>query len=472
MVFSSLTFIFFILPLFLLLDFQCRGNTNARNIVLIAVSLLFYTWGSSKHLIILILFGILNFIFGKFLQNTILAQKHKNISLTLLILFCTINILGLAYYKYLFWLTNLIAQHFETLSWLAGSVKDRELPLGISFFTFHALSFLIDIYRGTITEKVKPTSFLAYFFMFPHLVAGPIVRYVQVQSDLTNRTYDKDLFMYGMYRFIIGLNKKLLIANLVAPIADTAFQVNPEFLTAGSAWIGIIAYALQIYFDFSAYSDMAIGLAAMAGFKFSENFNAPYTSHTVREFWRRWHISLSSWLRDYIYIPLGGSRCSTLRTYTNLVIVFFICGLWHGANVSFIVWGLYYGFFLILERVFLENLLNKGSKVISRVYLITTVLFGWVFFRAEDMDQAFSYALNMLQFDSFDLSILDIQPFAAAAFITGATIALFPLKYFSINSAVTAQINTKLYVVNTLLLPLSILTLYFGARNPFIYFNF
>lgn len=169
MVFSSLTFIFFILPLFLLLDFQCRGNTNARNIVLIAVSLLFYTWGSSKHLIILILFGILNFIFGKFLQNTILAQKHKNISLTLLILFCTINILGLAYYKYLFWLTNLIAQHFETLSWLAGSVKDRELPLGISFFTFHALSFLIDIYRGTITEKVKPTSFLAYFFMFPPL---------------------------------------------------------------------------------------------------------------------------------------------------------------------------------------------------------------------------------------------------------------------------------------------------------------
>ena len=255
-----------------------------------------------------------------------------------------LNIFLLFCCKYVCWVISLILPFLE--------LKQPKLPLGISFFTFHAISYLIDIRRGVIQPAKNAVDFLTYFCMFPHLVAGPIVRYAQVQHELTRRGPDASLFSYGVFRFLMGLNKKVLIANSVAGIADAAFvlssQGNLHFL---DAWLGIAAYTVQIYFDFSGYSDMAIGLAAMAGFHFEENFNRPYSSSSIREFWRRWHISLSSWLRDYLYIPLGGSRGSVLSTYRNQLVVFFICGLWHGADMTFIVWGLWHGIFLIVERM-------------------------------------------------------------------------------------------------------------------------
>lgn len=348
MVFASLPFIFFILPLFLTLDFLSQKKNLIRNFFIILVSLFFYVFDGGTHsLKILLAYGVLNFFLGYILEY-VKSKNHilKNLTLNL---FVAINLLALVFYKYSFWLVNLLHDNDVADNITA---KPQILPLGISFFTFHAISYLIDISRGELNGKSNVVNFLTYFFMFPHLIAGPIVRYKQVKDDLVERTYDQSLFSYGLYRFILGVNKKILIANSVAPIANMAFTYHVASISTADAWLGAVAYMIQIYFDFSAYSDMAIGLAAMAGFRFSENFNQPYLSTSIKDFWRRWHISLSSWLRDYVYIPLGGSRVPTYRIYANLITVFFLCGLWHGANMTFVIWGLYNGLFLILERLF------------------------------------------------------------------------------------------------------------------------
>lgn len=469
MVFASLPFVFFILPLFLTLDFLSQKKNLIRNIFIILVSLFFYVFDGGTHsLKILLAYGVLNFFFGYILEY-VKSKNHILKNLTL-ILFVAINLLALVFFKYSFWLVNLLHD-----KGIADNItaKPQILPLGISFFTFHAISYLIDISRGELNGKSNVVNFLTYFFMFPHLIAGPIVRYKQVKDDLVNRTYDQSLFSYGLYRFILGVNKKILIANSVAPIANMAFTYHVASISTADAWLGAVAYMIQIYFDFSAYSDMAIGLAAMAGFRFSENFNQPYLSTSIKDFWRRWHISLSSWLRDYVYIPLGGSRVPTYRIYVNLITVFFLCGLWHGANMTFVIWGLYNGLFLILERLFLSDLLARVPKLITHLYAIFVVLIGWVFFRADSLSQAFEYLSVMFGLYNLDKeSICQAQLLNYIALVVGCIIVFLKLKSFNSSNTHETVTHNYAYFVNFILIFVSVLVLYFGAQNPFIYFNF
>lgn len=301
MVFASLSFIFLLLPLFLAIDFSARlaKPGTLRNVGLLLISLLFYTWGEAAGVFLLLVLGVINYVAGNYLP------KSKNPRLWIAA-FVSLNLAVLVGFKYAYWLLSFV------LPALAN--KTASMPLGISFFTFHAISYLIDVYRRQVAPARNALDFLTYFCMFPHLVAGPIVRYAQVKDDLSTRGPDRELFTFGMYRFLVGLNKKVIIANSVAILADSAFSMSAGgHLHFFDAWLGLMAYAIQIYFDFSGYSDMAIGLAAMAGFHFEENFQRPYSSTSIREFWRRWHISLSSWLRDYLYIPLGGNKRGELQ---------------------------------------------------------------------------------------------------------------------------------------------------------------
>lgn len=472
MVFSSISFIFFLFPIFLLIDFVFRRATNIRNIAVIFFSLFFYTWGEGINVVILVVLGFFTFFAGVTLFNSM--EKRKRLYLSFFIGFSLLTLIG---YKYLYWILYNLTYFVPFLQKVAffsrySSPVPQIPPLGISFFTFHSISYLIDIYRKKITEKPRLSDFLCYFFMFPHLVAGPIVRYVHVQKDLNSRHVNRQLFEYGIARFLIGLNKKILIANSVAPLVDVAFLYNSS-LGLFDAWIGIIAYAVQIYFDFSGYSDMAIGLAAMMGFHFHENFNSPYRSKSIREFWQRWHISLSTWLRDYLYIPLGGSHGSSVKTYINLFIVFVLCGLWHGAQYTFLFWGIFHGFLLFIERAGLGNWLERQTALVSRIYCLLMVTFSWVLFRAVSLDQAYHYFVSLFS-GSIDPGkmIIPLEPLNILALVTGIYIALFPWKRFSAGSVQSPHYALFPYTVNILLAFLSLAVLFIGARNPFIYFNF
>lgn len=460
MFFASLSFIFLLLPLFLSLDFLARyiKAVSLRNIFLLITSLLFYTWGEAASVFLLLSLGIINYAAGNYLP------RSKNPRLWVAV-FVAVNLSVLVGFKYAHWLLSFI------LPTLAN--KKASMPLGISFFTFHAISYLIDVYRRQIIPAKNTLDFLTYFCMFPHLVAGPIVRYAQIEGDLNVRGPDRELFAFGMYRFLVGLNKKVIVANLVAVIADSAFLMsalgNLHFF---DAWLGIIAYAVQIYFDFSGYSDMAIGLAAMAGFHFEENFRRPYSSTSIREFWRRWHISLSSWLRDYLYIPLGGSKRGELATYKNLLIVFFLCGLWHGADVTFILWGLWHGLFLVFERLPLGRMLERLPNVFSRVYTLFVILVGWVFFRADNIDAAGAYLKNMFTI-SFTPVTLSYYTTACFALAVGIVSSLLPDRFFPTPTSHSAEsFPASAYWLQALLAVLSVVLLLSGTRNPFIYFDF
>lgn len=352
-----------------------------------------------------------------------------------------------------------------------GGLKEHALPLGISFFVFHAISYLVDSYRG-IVKTHSWQDFATYFFMFPHLVAGPIVRFEMVRSDIQNRSFHWELFSYGVFRFILGVNKKILIANSVAPLADIAFFSHDPTLSTCDAWIGILAYSIQIYFDFSGYSDMAIGLAAMIGIRFAENFQSPYQSHSIKEFWRRWHISLSTWFRDYLYIPLGGSRCSQLVTYSNLVIVFVLCGLWHGAQFTFLVWGLFHGALLIFERIYGDKIFGRTHPIVSRAYCLFMILIGWVFFRSVDLTQAFNYLSCMFDWNTSDGTVFVGSVTNIFALIVGTVIALFGKRYFEYGSENYKRYPICVFGVNICLFFVSMMILYTNSRNPFIYFNF
>lgn len=459
MVFASLNFIFTLLPIFLAVDFSTRyffKDISTRNILLILISILFYVWGEGDNVLLLIALSIINWYAGIVIHN----QKN-NITA---IFFIVLNLSILIGFKYTYWFISFIAPDI---------ISQPVLPLGISFFTFHAISYLIDIWRGNIQPAKNVLSFLTYFCMFPHLVAGPIVRYAQVQSDLNTRGPNRDLFSYGMYRFLMGLNKKVLIANSVSLLADSAFSLSAQgHLHFFDAWLGIIAYTIQIYFDFSGYSDMAIGLAAMAGFHFEENFNRPYSSTSIRDFWRRWHISLSSWLRDYLYIPLGGGRGSIWSTYRNQIIVFVLCGLWHGANVTFVVWGLWHGMFLVLERMRLCIWLDRLPTFLTRSYALLVVMIGWVFFRAETLSASGEY-LKVMFSPSLAPVLLGHYLMAMMALTCGILLCLMPDRWVTTPcSRNPATFSTKLYILHAALAVISVAMLITSSRNPFIYFNF
>lgn len=460
MVFASLSFIFLIFPIFIAADVIARrvGSTQTRNLALFGVSLFFYLWGEAANIFLLLALGLLNYGAGILLAKTRQARPY-------LILFVAINLAILIGFKYTYWLVSMIAPGLMTSKF--------SMPLGISFFTFHAISYLIDVYRKDIPPARTCLDFMTYFCMFPHLVAGPIVRYAQVKDDLDARGPNRDLFSFGMYRFLIGLNKKVIIANAVAVLADAAFARSSAGTLHGlDAWLGILAYTLQIYYDFSGYSDMAIGLAAMAGFHFEENFRRPYSSASIKEFWRRWHISLSSWLRDYLFIPLGGSRGGSLSTYRNLLLVFFLCGLWHGANFTFVVWGLWHGLFLVLEKQPFGRMLDASPRWVARVYTLLVVVVGWVFFRAENMDAALAYLGTMFTLAPGPF-VLTYHTTGVVAVIIGGLLCLFPDKWFpDPTSHKVLAFSMPALTIQALLGVLSIALLLTGARNPFIYFDF
>lgn len=459
MVFSSLPFLFFLFPIFLIGIFFSSffKNTFFRNCFLIALSLIFYLWEESTDTLILIGICLINWFGALHLSHPVHGKK-------IFIFLILINLSILFVFKYSLW----------CLSFFTDRFTDKNIMLlGISFFIFHAISYLADVYTKKITPCKSLTNFQTYFYMFPHLVAGPIVRFAQIQSDLTHSNISKDLFSFGLYRFLTGLNKKILIANSVSLMADYCFTPSaPNVLSFAEAWLGIIAYALQIYFDFSAYSDMAIGLAAMAGFHFEENFNRPYISTSIREFWKRWHISLSSWLRDYIYINCGGNRQGKAKTYRNLLIVFLLCGIWHGANFTFIVWGLWHGLFICLERMGLDRILEKLPKLFRHCYLLLVILLGWVFFKSENLNYALEYIAALFRFSSFETE-LSAQAFSLFFMLVGIIVCFLPQKYIVMPTvhSVTAFKSSHLFFQFALSCA-SVCLLLASRRNPFIYFNF
>ena len=394
MVFSSTIFLFYFFPVFLLAYFL--APEKARNYILLAFSILFYAWGAPKFIFILIGSTLITWYIIHRMHHAEQEKKRKWLLVSALVL----NVGILLYFKY----ANFFMENFnemlqslgaENVGWVAVA-----LPIGISFYTFQCLSYCVDVYRGVSPPLKRPADFLLYIIMFPQLIAGPIVRFNTIAEQITHRTSKGSDRILGFYRFTIGLAKKVLIANVMGKYADLYMSGNLLDLSSTEAWLGLFAYTFQIYFDFAGYSDMAIGIGRMIGFSFPENFNNPYVSRSITEFWRRWHITLSAWMRDYLYIPLGGNRVKTKwRLYANLWIVFLISGLWHGASWNFVLWGAYHGLFLVLDRLFLKKLLDRAGKVIPVIFTFLVATLGWVVFRLETFDQAMTYYNRLFAFD-------------------------------------------------------------------------
>ena len=390
MVFSSPLFLFLFLPLVLTLCTLLPG-IRLKNLGLLIVSLIFYAWGEFGFIALLLGSTLVNWLLGLRVDHEQDPVRRKR-AVTLAIV---LNIGLLAFFKYANFAVGNVNGALSVFHLPEIQLGHIRLPIGISFFTFHALSYVVDIYRRKSPAARNPADTALYIFFFPQLIAGPILRWSAIAPQLVHRVITSEGFADGIRRFVGGLAKKVLIANAVALPADQIFQLPVTELSPVLAWFGALCYTVQIYFDFSGYSDMAVGLGKMFGFKFIENFEHPYVSQSVREFWRRWHISLSSWFRDYLYIPLGGNRCSEPRNWFNLIIVFFLCGLWHGANWTFVVWGLYHGAFLVLERTRFGALIDRLPRVLRHGYALLAVIFGWVLFRAETFPQATTFLANM-----------------------------------------------------------------------------
>ena len=394
MLFTEPVFLFVFLPL--MLAASAWGSLPLRNTALALGSILFYAWDYAPYAGILCLSICLNYVVG---LNASLdrsdARRRWAVAIGI-----TGNLLLLGYYKYAGFLADNLSHLLSRLGLPEPAFEPPSMPLGISFFTFQAMSYVVDVYRGRTDSQRNLVNLTLYISLFPQLIAGPIVRYQEIARQIYLRTFTHRGFSIGISRFIIGLAKKLVIADTLAKPAEIVFAMSLNELTTPLAWTGLICFSLQIYFDFSGYSDMAIGLGRMFGFRIPENFNHPYVSRSVTEFWRRWHMTLSRWFRDYLYIPLGGNRLSPGRTYLNLFMVFLLCGFWHGASWSFIFWGFLHGTFLTLERMGLAKLLKRIGTVASSCYTLFAVLLGWVFFQSPTIGHAFGF-LSVLGGASF-----------------------------------------------------------------------
>ena len=399
-----------------------------------------------------------------------------------LILFLSIvwNLGILAYFKYSsFILLNLqvIIQIF--IPNFKINIVHVPLPIGISFFTFQIMTYVIDLYREEIKVQKKFINLGLYIMLFPQLIAGPIVRYIDIEKEINNRKVDIDLIDEGIKRFILGLGKKIFIANIMGTWADTVFNMSLEKINTPLAWLGIFGYTMQIFFDFSAYSDMAIGLGKIFGFHFLENFNYPYISRNIQEFWRRWHISLSQWFKDYLYIPLGGNRKGKMRTYINLLIVFFLTGLWHGSSWNFIFWGIFHGVFLIIERLGLKKVLEKTPKILQHLYTMIIVIIGWVFFRADSFIFALKYLKilfipNFIHMESFLVELENLKLFIAVCAIIFSTPIVPKLKNILLNNIFKNKFYYEIFrnFIYIIFFLLSVIFLAGSNFNPFIYFHF
>ena len=405
MLFTEPSFLFLFLPLLLALYFLKRPHRGYANLLLLAASVLFYARGGGAFTWLML--G--SIAFNYFMAIAVARDRSK----AWLAAAITVNLAVLGVFKYANFFADNVNALLVALNVGPFAVPNVLLPIGISFYTFHAISYVVDVYRGDATAQKSPIHAALYLLLFPQLIAGPIIRYREIADQLARRVVGLDDFAEGARRFIVGLGKKVLIANNVATAADGIFGLAPAELTAAQAWLGIVCYTLQIYFDFSGYSDMAIGLGRMFGFRFPENFRWPYVADTVQDFWRRWHMSLSSWFRDYLYVPLGGNRVSPRRMYGNLVLVFFLCGLWHGASWNFVIWGLYHGSFLVAERLGLAGFVRRLPGPVRHAYLLVVVMIGWVFFRADTLPHAVSYLGAMA-----GAAAPGIKPFESAWFLT------------------------------------------------------
>jgi alginate O-acetyltransferase complex protein AlgI len=426
---------------------------------------------------------VANYFFGLWIEKT--KKQNENISRYPLFIAIIFNIILLISFKYANFITDNINIFLEIFQINSINLNPIHLPLGISFFTFQAISYLVDIYRQQAKAQKNILNLALYISLFPQLIAGPIVRYHDISLQITQRTHSFELFSSGIRRFIYGLSKKMLIANPLGEVADTVFLLSGNDLTLPLAWIGIIAYSLQILFDFSGYSDMAIGLGRMFGFKFQENFNYPYISKSLREFWQRWHISLSTWFKDYVYIPLGGNRVSPFRVYMNLLLVFIITGFWHGASWNFLIWGLFHGLFLSSEHAGFSKTLKRSHPFIQHFYVLLVVMIAWVFFRSETLSQAQTYIYTLFNMTAYQTSAYQFYQVISYEALYAFIMALFlsmPIYPWFKNKLIIKSSNTnyKLFLFVNLpefllmfsLFFISILKISSSTYNPFIYFRF
>lgn len=466
MVFSSTIFVFLFLPLVLLCYFL--APKKLKNYILLFFSLVFYIFGGPKFLLVLLFVVLIDYI------GAILITKTNKKKL-FLILTLILNIATLVYFKY----TGFFLENVNNIFGLNITIPDIVLPIGISFYTFQAMSYVIDVYRNKVSLQKNYLTLLLYVSLFPQLVAGPIVRYETIEQELKVRKTTFEDVEYGIRRFILGLAKKVIIANQMGALADTIFASSD--ISTPVAWLGAIAYMFQIYFDFSAYSDMAIGLGRIFGFKFLENFKFPYISKSITEFWRRWHISLSTWFRDYVYIPLGGNRKGIKRQIINLFIVWLLTGFWHGAEWNFVIWGLYYFIFLMLEKFVFNKVLAKTPNVIRHIYTLFIVLIGWVIFRCESLDSIKTMFTSMftLKITEFSLNELLIYLETYAIYFILAIIFSMPVYYKivdKINSLKEGRLKLALNILHygslIVIFIITIMFLAYSSYNPFIYFRF
>lgn len=473
MVFSSIPFLLYFLPVFLLV--LTLVPKTWKNGVILAFSLLFYAWGAPSFLFILVASTIADF----FIVRQLHRAKEKSHRKAFLLCSLGLNLGLLAYFKYANFFIENVNASLSLLGISSVSWTEVALPIGISFYTFQTLTYSIDVYRKAHEPLEKVSDYLLYIMSFPQMIAGPIVRYQEVADQISERTSTTEDKLLGFYRFTIGLAKKVFIANVLGKQADLIFGTDPTLLDLPTAWLGAVAYAGQIYFDFAGYSDMAIGLGRMMGFRFPENFESPYISTSITEFWRRWHITLGRWMRDYLYIPLGGSRVSSKwRLYFNLWLVFLLSGLWHGASWNFVIWGAFHGCFLILDRLFLNRLLSSIGRWPAVIITCFLVIIGWIFFRLETFSEAMGYLGAMFSLDvtgwpqatgKFWLTLaISLLASWGALTVWGNTVQmyLYPKKLFSVKEAALRL------TLSLLIFAVSCAVITSQGFNPFIYFRF
>ena len=476
MVFSSPIFLFWFLPIALAIYFA--SPKPLRNAVLFAISIGFYIWAEQHYVLILLVSLVFNYSAARALAY---VERPRNRSL--IVTLAVVGNLAILYYlKYFNWT---VAQFNPLLAeWGLKPIDPTRahLPLGVSFFTFQAMSYVIDVSRRAVEPQKNFIRFGLYVFLFPHLIAGPIVRYRDIEGQLVRRTHTHWQFAEGVRRLILGIGKKAILAAPIAERADAIFMLPPGELSAGLAWLGAFYYALQIFLDFSAYSDMAIGLGKMFGFDFLENFNYPYVARSVTDFWRRWHISLSSWFRDYVYIPLGGNRGGALKTYRNLMIIFLLCGFWHGASWNFLVWGAIHGGFLIVERLGLGQFLKRLPAALQHGYTIVAVMLGWVFFRCLTLTDAAEYLGAMFGGGSARYSVVDFVDREVLLTLPLAVLACVPFlpwltarvgEWAERRPRIAPQFASLLGIVGLgVVFVLGAAKLLAETYSPFIYFRF
>ena len=469
MLFSSTTFIFMFLTILLILYFPIK-NIKYRNLILLIFSLIFYSWGEPKYIILMLLTVLIAYIFGLLIDK---YKDNKKKSKEFLIISIVLILSNLFIFKYLDFSIGIVNSLFSTDIGLTKLI----LPIGISFYTFQILSYVIDLYWGKVCIQRNYFRLLLYVSFFPQLIAGPIVRYETIEKEITDRTVTFDDFIKGFKRFILGLAKKVIIANNVAYFCDFVYSDYSGY-GSGILWLAIICYTLQIYFDFSGYSDMAIGLGRMFGFKFLENFNYPYIATSITDFWRRWHISLSSFFRDYVYIPLGGNRVKKAKFIRNILIVWLLTGIWHGASYNFVLWGLYYAIILLVEKLFIGKYIEKIPKALKILYSLFFIMIGWVIFRIENINDLGQVLQCMFSFTSSDwvslfktnMLLITCIPYILIGIIFSMPIDKWFIEKVDKSDSITLTILENL--IYALLFGYSIMLLVSSSYNPFIYFRF